>query len=48
MIFFRGLVVTVTLWGVYAEQFEDYVDKNKDKTSLTVIVQFARLNFWKG
>ncbi|KAI3710481.1 hypothetical protein L2E82_40264 [Cichorium intybus] len=44
----EGHVVTVTLWGVYAEQFEEYVDKNKDKTSLTVIVQFARLNFWKG
>ncbi|KAK1428536.1 hypothetical protein QVD17_17371 [Tagetes erecta] len=43
----EGNKIYVTLWDQYAQQFNDYVDQNKDVNRLVLIVQFGKLSYFK-
>ncbi|KAL4590891.1 hypothetical protein LXL04_003837 [Taraxacum kok-saghyz] len=44
----QGNRVFVTLWQDYAKQMMDYVNANPEQTTLSIILQFGRLNFYMG
>ncbi|KAL4562293.1 hypothetical protein LXL04_034493 [Taraxacum kok-saghyz] len=44
----QGNRVFVTLWQDFAKQMMDYVNANPDQTTLSIILQFGRLNFYMG
>ncbi|KAL4559306.1 hypothetical protein LXL04_031444 [Taraxacum kok-saghyz] len=44
----EGNKIFVTLWECFAKQILEYVSTNLEKTSLVIILQFGRLNYYMG
>ena len=46
--FFRGTELRCTLWGVYAQQFSDFLNNCDDHGKIIVVVQLAMTKIWDG
>ncbi|PWA96460.1 nucleic acid-binding, OB-fold, Replication protein A, OB domain protein [Artemisia annua] len=44
--FFRGIELRCTLWGVYAQQFSDFLNNCDDHGKIIVVVQLAMTKIW--
>ena len=47
MIICSGLDVAGCLWGKYAEQFEEYIERGNDQM-LICLIRFAKINIFRG
>lgn len=48
IMFSRGTELRCTLWGVYAQQFSDFLNKCDDHGKIIVVVQLAMTKIWDG
>ena len=46
--FDRGNELKCTLWGVYAQQFNDFLKTTVDHGKIMIVVQFAMMKAWDG
>lgn len=46
--FDRGNELKCTLWGVFAQQFNDFLKANVDHGKIMIVMQFAMMKAWDG
>nr|GEX41294.1 zinc finger, CCHC-type [Tanacetum cinerariifolium] len=43
-----GIEIKCTLWGNYAQQFNDFLNSYDDNGRIVLVLQFAMMKFWDG